>query len=441
MVTFLTNIKASRRQCSMRSAFRRLRIFIFNFLIFVFYFSGILRSDAQDTRQDIFDPAFRTLKVSVADDFWAQPVISLDSDQRIVVSFDELSDDWSELRYRLIHCNADWTPSRLLESEYLDGFNIADVDDWAFSTNTFVHYVNYRIVIPNESMNPLVSGNYLLQVFDRSDEDTVLLQARFSVSEQKMDIEGEASSRTDRGLNTEWQQLELALVPRGVKVGDPFNELLVEVTQNQNPHDVRSLTTPSRIDGDRIVFSHQPDLIFKAGNEFRRFESIRTNYTDLHVDSVRYVGPNYHVWLTPDFERADHEYSYDQTQQGRFLIREYNSTDSDLGADYITVHFTLATPQIIGADVYVEGEFTDWRRDERTRMRYDHNRQEYRLEIPLKQGSYNYRYTAVPVKGGKGDSSIIEGDKFETRNEYGVNVFYRPVGARADRLLTHAVFR
>lgn len=400
-----------------------------------------MAGERTDTRQQIFDPAFRTLKVSVADDFMAQPVVALGGDSRIVINFDEIGEDYSDLQYRLVHCNADWQPSRLLESEYLDGFNIADIEDWAFSSNTFVHYVNYQIEIPNPQMQPLASGNYLLQVFDREDEDNVLLQARFALAEQGLDVDARVSSRTDRGLNTEWQQMDLALSPSGMKVADPFSELTVEVTQNQNPYDVRTLTVPSRIEGTKIIYSHQPQLIFKAGNEFRRFESIRTNYTDMRVDSVRFMGRNYHVWLTPDQVRAESEYSYDQTQQGRFLVREYNASDSNLGADYVTVHFTLDAPEIIDADVYVEGEFTDWRHDERTRLRYDHDASLYRLEIPMKQGSYNYRYTASP-RGKNGysdekgsDPSIIEGNHYETRNEYGVRVYYRHPGDRADRLI------
>ena len=151
---------------------------------------------------------------------------------------------------------------------------------------------------------------------------------------------------------------------------------------------------------------------------------------------MRFLSRNYHAWLTPDRERASSEYSYDQTQQGRFLVREYNSTDSDLGADYVTVHFRLDEPEVVDADVYVEGEFNEFRHDASSRMRYDYGEGAYLLEIPLKQGSYNYRYTAVPRKGNRqADPSLIEGNKFETRNEYRVQVWYKPIGGRYSRLI------
>ena len=380
---------------------------------------------------------FRTLKVMKEGDFMSSPVIRLGSDEHIVINFDEWSEDYSDLQYRLVHCGPDWKPSGLLESEYLDGFNIADIDDWAFSSNTFVHFVNYRIEIPNEQMNPLLSGNYLLQIFERDNPDETLAEARFAVTEHSADIIGGVSARTDRGLNTEWQQIDLSVIPTDVTVSDPYSMLRVDITQNNAPYTTTTLRTPSRIEGKNIVYTHMPELIFKAGNEFRRFETVRTNYNDMNVDSMRFLSRNYHAWLTPDKERDSREYSFDRTQQGRFLVREYNSTDSDLGADYVTVHFRLQTPEVIDADVFVEGEFTGFRHGDATRMHYDYNEGAYLLEIPLKQGSYNYRYVAVPRHGDRHpDPGVIEGNKYETRNEYRVQVWYRPVGGRYDRLIS-----
>ena len=383
----------------------------------------------------------RTMKVMKEADFMAPPVIRLGSDERISVNFDEWSEDYSDLQYRLIHCGPDWKPSGLLESEYLDGFNIADIDDWAFSQNTFVHFVNYQVMIPNESINPQLSGNYIMQVFERDNPDETIGEARFSIAEHSADIIGGISSRTDRGLNTEWQQMELTVVPTDAAIDDPYSMLRIDITQNSAPYTTSTIRTPSRLEGKGIVYSHIPQLIFKAGNEFRRFETVRTNNNDMHVDSMRFLSRNYHAWLTPDSERDSRQYSYDQTQQGRFLVREYNSTDSDLGADYVTVHFRLDAPEVVDADVFVEGEFTGWRRDPSTRMTYDYRQGAYLLEMPLKQGSYNYRYVAVPRHGDRHpDPSVIEGNKHETRNEYRVQVWYRPVGARYDRLLADQTF-
>ncbi len=405
---------------------------LFGLAICLIYSPGV---SAADTQTKIFELRFRTLKVSNADDFYALPVVRLNSNDRIIITFDELGDDYSHLQYRLIHCGADWQPGRLLESEYLEGFNIADIGDYAFSSNTFVHYVNYRIEIPNEDMRPLLSGNYLLQVFPQDDPDETLLQARFQVSEGSMALEGEVSGRTDKGFNTVWQQASLRLHPGGFKLNNPYQDLMIKIKQNNREATSRTLTRPMSVYGEEIVYSHSPELIFPASNEYRRFETVRITGPGMHVDSTRFGDVNYHAYLMQDKGRADSPYIYDQTQRGRFLVRDYNSTDSDLGADYVTVHFTLDFPRLMNADIHLDGEMTSGLPPESTKLRFNESGMVYTLEIPLKQGSYNYQYVVVPREGSMPDPALIEGNKYETLNEYEVEVWYRPPGSRYDRLL------
>lgn len=388
-----------------------------------------------DTADGVFSRDVRTLSVRNADSFMSPPLIRLGTDDRIAVSFDIIGESHEYLRYRLLHCNADWQPSRLLESEYLDGFNEAEVADYAYSTNTFVHYVNYRIMIPNPDMSPLVGGNYLLQVYPESDPGEVLLQARFAVSENVMRVDGSLTSRTDKGFNTEFQQVGVAADASDMGGINPYQDIVVTVTQNNRPETTRAISHPLRVEGGVAVYEHDPALVFKAGNEYRRFETVRADYAGMHTDSVRFGASNWHAYLAADGVRADRDYAYDSTQHGRFLVDEYNSTDPDLGADYVTVHFTLDAPEVTGGEIYVDGDFTLHRFDESNRMRYDRQTGLYTAEIPLKQGSYNYQYVVVPYGGGYPDPSPVEGDKYETRNEYLVKVFLRTPGARADRLV------
>ena len=49
-----------------------------------------------------------------------EPILDLQKTDTLILSFDELDTDYKNYYYTLIHCNADWTPSDLLESEYLE---------------------------------------------------------------------------------------------------------------------------------------------------------------------------------------------------------------------------------------------------------------------------------------------------------------------------------
>lgn len=387
----------------------------------------------------ILNSRFRTLKAGREDIFMSPPIITLGSGEKLIFTFDEIGDEYSDLQYRLLHCNSDWKPSRLVESEYLEGFNNADVEDFAYSVNTFVHYVNYMIAIPNEDMRPIVSGNYLLEVFYRDDPDNVIIRAPFRIVENLVLPDAVCSTRTDMGVNDRWQQLSLTIDAGGYDIGNPYQDLIVEVIQNDREETARKLKAPIRIAGEKIVYEHSPELLFTASNEYRRFESTSNLFPGMNVDSLHYEGSNYHVWLRPDMPRASRNYEYDRTQHGRFLVKEYNSTDSNLGADYITVHFTLDSEEITGGEVYIDGEFTHGKFDRNNRMTYNREKGVYEAQIPLKQGAYNYQYLVRPLSGKPSSGSIIEGDKYETENEYGIYVYHRPPGARYDRLIGAAI--
>lgn len=395
-----------------------------------------------DTRTRIFNRKFMTLKTMADGNFMAPPVIRMNTDDRLIVSFDEIGEDNSFLEYRLLHCDRDWQPSRLIESEYVDGFNSQRIEDYENSYATFVHFVNYRIILPNDDMRILHSGNYLLQVYDPEEPDEVILQTRFQVSESAVSINGTSNSRTDRGHYSTWQQISMEIDTKGLGNINPYQDITVDVTQNMREETRRRLNGPLRVNGQVMVYEHQNDLIFPASNEYRRFESVSNSFAGLHVDSLRYMGSNYHVWLKPDQPRADKQYSYDRTQHGRFLVREYNATDSDLGADYITVNFRLEMDEIPDADIYVDGEFCQGLPDNANRMHYDPTLGAYTASIPLKQGAYNYQYVAVKHDGKqKADPAPVEGNKYETENEYNISVYFRPPGARADRLVgTHTIY-
>lgn len=401
--------------------------------------AGAQMSQAQ-TAEQIFENSFKTLRTVVNNDFMNPPVISLNGNDRLTISFDEVSDDPRQLQARLVHCNSDWSESRLQESEFLNGFNFTDIEDYAFSSNTFVHYVNYRLDLDSSSLLPIASGNYLLQVYDRDDTENVLLQSRFSVSEDLVAIAGGVTTRTDRGVNDRLQQLALRVNGNFAQLGNPYQDLIVRITQNRRPETTQTLSHPMRVENNAAMFEHDMRLIFPASNEYRRFEMVRTDMPGMNVDSIRFGGTNYHAWLATDHPRLWSEYNYDSTQFGRFLIREHNSTDSDLGADYITVHFTLDHPWLPDKDIYIDGDFTNHTFSKTNRMTYNPEKALYEIQLPLKQGAYNYQYVTAPHDLSQNPStSLTEGDKYETRNEYLVEVFLRTPMSRSDRMLGYTL--
>ncbi len=390
---------------------------------------------AEDTMTGVFAPEFKTLRVQLEGNDQALPVITLGGNERIEISFDELAEDRNYLRYSLVHCNADWQPSGLVDPEFIDGFNVADVEDYAFSEATTVHYVHYRISMPNDDMRITASGNYLLRVYPENEPEQTLLQARFSVTEYRMKVGASVTSRTDVDYNNRHQQLSVVVDTEDFNVHDVYNDIKVVVTQDGRVDNEVMLNAPMRVAGRKVYYEHLRPLIFKAGNEYRRMETVSTTYPGMGVEEVAYAAPYYHQLLYVDSPRVGQNYSYDQTQFGRFRVREYNSDDSDVEADYVVTHFSLAMPEQPNYDIFLDGDFTYRRFNPSSRMIYNREREMYEATLLLKQGAYNYQYLAVPSGSMKGETSVVEGDYYPTIHEYTIKVYCRVPSERYDRLV------
>ena len=394
-----------------------------------------------DTRIHIFDNNVHSLKVCLASNMYVPPVLMMNSDDRLLVNFDYLDYDVHYLRYSVTHCNADWQPSQLVESEYVSGFNYADIDDYAPSEATYVHYYNYQFTLPNSDMEFLVSGNYLLSVYEQDDPSKILFQTRFSVCEGKVSVFPQVSSRTDIEYNNRFQQVSFDIRYKPNQIKDPYSEFTCIVSQNSRDDNAVVVNRPTMVGVDHVTYEHNRDLIFAAGNEFRRFETVNAHNINMGVQSIRYYEPMYHAVLMVDEPRNELQYLYDKTQYGRFTIRNAEAFgENALQADYMITHFSLNTlGKLNGGNVWLYGEFLEGYPASQAMMNYDASSGCYTADLLLKQGAYNYMYLWVPDGTTVGQTSLIEGDHYETVNEYLVKVYDRPTGERYDRFVGYGV--
>lgn len=397
---------------------------------------GVLTLSAQPYRTTPLSPEVKSLQVEVVDRWLSPPIISLGSNEEIEIRFDRMEQDDTYYRYSLIHCNADWTPSSLSSMEYMVGFTSNDIDYWDYSFNTYAHYTHYSLRIPNEDVQLRVSGNYVVKVFPDTDPNAPILYACFSVYESGVQINAIATSITDIGHNTEYQQVEAQVNFAHFPIQNPHTDLRLYITQNGQPESEVVVSNPLYVRGNVIGYEHNRNMIFEAGNEYRRFEMASIRYAGVGIAAIRLIAPLYHATINTDYPRVNTSYRYDETQHGRYLVRESNATDSNLEADYFVVHFTLAmdTPLLDGA-IYLDGDFTYNKREDAYKMEYNYTTRQYEKELLLKQGAYNYQYLFVPHNRGKASLRRIEGNYYETSNDYLVKVFYRPFGERYDRLV------
>lgn len=387
------------------------------------------------TETVVFNPAFKSLQTKVNGNDQMPPVIVLGSDDVLEIEFDELSSERRYIRYELYHCDALWQRDTLLPSDYLDGFNEGLVDEYEMSSATLIQYIHYRIEVPNPDMHIRLSGNYLLRAYDENDPDETLFQARFSVVEPQLSASASVTTRTDIDYNREHQQLSLTVDMKDLPAGSAMNDLIVTVTQNGREDNRAVAKHPTLISGRTAVWEHCRQLIFPAGNEYHRMETVSTNYPGMHVEEIGFDDPYYIFRLVTDSPRREEPYLFDETQKGRFRIDKFDCTRPDTEAEYVMVLFTLDMPEMEGADIFIDGDMFQRRFSPESLMVYNRATGRYEASALLKQGSYNYGYLAVSHGSMRGDAGLIDGNKYQTANEYLVKVYYREPGGRYDRLV------
>ena len=374
------------------------------------------------------------------------------------VSFDEMSHDVHMYSYTVQMLNVGMSTASslndgmmqlndgLLSSEYLKGFPTADITDYAHSVNTTREYTHYRFLFPNEDMCLTKSGAYRLTVYEDGDPDKRVAEVDFCVVEPLVQMETKVRANTDIELNGRYQQIDIDVnVGRqhsSVSYQQP-SEFKLIVTQNNRADNSVLLTQPTFVEPHRLRYINNKALIFEGGNEYHHFDAFSCFYSGTGIDRVFHENGDYQVVLFPDHVTHG-QYIHEFDSDGRFLVNAERTSDSDTEAEYMWVHWTLPMekPFFDGA-LYVGGDFFNNQLSLRNRMQYDGDAKCYWLTALVKQGGYDYQYVFVPkeshqpsaVSYQKTTSQRVDGSYWQTENEYTVYVFWRPFGARYDRLV------
>lgn len=405
-------------------------------LLFLFYFALSIGAEAQVTYfTNVNNKQIKTLQVKIAGEMISEPYITLNGEDRIEINFDGLGSGYSNYAYNVIHCNADWTKSQLSPIEYMNGFQGMTIDDFANSMGTTTQYCNYQLLLPNDNIQFKVSGNYAIQVYQENNPNQIIFTACFSVVEPMVKVSASVSGNTDIDTNQSHQQVSFNILTQDFPITYPQTDLKIFVYQDNRRDNAVTGLQPMSILENQISYTYNRNLIFPAGNEYRRMEFLSSKFNGMHVENITYHNPYYNVDLMTDHKRSNQVYQYDQDQDGRFFIRCSACNDPDTEADYFIVHFALACNQLPGGNVYLNGELFNNVLDEKSQMAYNVETNQYEKAILLKQGSYNYQYLFVPTGSTVGQTGPIEGNYYQTENEYNIYVYYRPMGARYDRLI------
>lgn len=384
-----------------------------------------------------YAPSIQTVQLYPTGEDLAFPIIKLNSGMTLELHFDDLSGDFQNFAYTFIHCDAYWRPSDLMKQEYLRGFDVNYISDFALSINTRVPYIHYQLSFPNSDIQFTKSGNYLLIVYQNDDPEDLLLSRRFMISEEMVGIEMDVHRGTLVDTRDTHHEVDFIIHKNSYEIQNPFTDLAVIVLQNQRWDNAIVGLTPQFINGSQLVYNYEEENVFSGGNEFRFFDTKDLYNALQRVARISTRDSIFQVYITQDFDRSYTRYSTYFDINGHRRIRNQRGEDPLIESDYAEVHFRLNyNKDLPNGDLYLFGAFSDWQFLPSHKMMRDGSG--YSASLFLKQGYYNYSYLYLPDGAYNGQSDLIEGNYYETENEYAVLVYNRELGQRYDRLIGYA---
>jgi len=375
----------------------------------------------------------KTLLCHKKEDELSLPILNLNTDNQLLVSFDDLDADIKDYYYTIIHCNSDWTASDLMQSEYISGFTDEPITDYEFSFNTIQKYTHYTFNFPDDELKPILSGNYVFKIFEEGGE--TIAYKRFMILETKLTIEAQVRRATLADDRNTKHEIDFTIKHPNLVVTDPFADIKVTIKQNNKEDNAITGLTPIFVKNNELIYDYEDDNTFLGNNEFRHFDIKSLRFQSDRIKEITYDSTYNHVYLFNDRKRPFDRYSIEPDINGKFLIKSQEGWKTAIEADYAFVHFTLPVDHVSYGDMYVIGGFSDWQLKDEFRLRYNAKQRRYEGNIYIKQGYYNYHYALNDTITKRVDVSFIEGTHYQTRNDYYVYVYYRAIGDRYDRFV------
>lgn len=357
------------------------------------------------------------------------PLIELG--KTLAFSFDDINGDEADYYYKITHCNFDWSVSQLMKSEYLKGMDDQHLQDYENSFNTLQTYSHYRLTIPNSDLRITKTGNYFLEIYN--DDDELLFSKKFIMFQNRATVRTAIKRSRDLNFVNEKQVVQFSIKPQRDFFVNPKQTIKTLVFKNNNIDDCITNLKPQYTIGNELMYRYDQEAAFWAGNEYFNFDnkSIRGGNISIRGYALKDI---YHNYLYTNTSRNHEPYTYNPDINGGYVVRNLNVNNDDIEADYVSMHFSLENYENIGKrKVYVVGNFNNYALNDASEMTYNMERGIYENTSLIKQGFVNYKF--ITHTNNQVDHSFIDGNFYQTENEYTVLVYYKNLGDRYDKVV------
>ena len=363
------------------------------------------------------------------------PLFLINSSQILRLQFDDLQVNAKDLMYSFTHCNANWSVSDLHSSEFLNGFADNYIYNYDFSFTTKQSYVHYELAFPNNDFTFTKTGNYVITVYDPEANNAVLFTKRFMVYDTRLIIGAKVQQATlAEGRYTD-HEIDLTVRFTNIDYVNPIQDVHVAIYQGHRWDNPITDLRPSFVERKRLVYDFEEESSFEAGNEYRFFDTKSVRFNTERVQKIIYDSTDL-VLLYPDYPRANQAYSFYPDIEGYYVPNILEKNNPNIEADYVWVNFCLKqSPFVDEGSLYIYGGLTNWKIDESSLLEYNKEAECYETALLLKQGYYNYTYLYVTEKAQNPSTLSVDGNFYQTSQDYLVLVYLYDYEYGYDRLL------
>jgi hypothetical protein len=369
-----------------------------------------------------------------------EPFLILNSNEQLILRFDELDAEFNTYQYQFIHCNTNWEKSNLNEMDFISGFNDNYIENSEKSFNTHQQYVHYWTSFPNQDVSFLISGNYIINVYKDNNPEKSILTKKFFISEQTIFPEINISYPSNIDQKYYQQEVDFNLNYASSKIINPYSNIKVFVQQNHRTDNQISEIEPKFIRENKLVYDYDQENVFDGGNEFR-YINLTSFQTEIDkIAKAELTDSTYEITLEADERRTYKRYLEKPDINGKLLIKTVDGQDWNTEGDYANVKFSLPYRNTLNqGDLYIYGQISNWKISPEYQLKYHSATATYQKDLFLKNGYYNYLYLYVSDTAKSADIRHVEGSHFDTENEYLFKVYYSDPGDFYDRLLLYHV--
>lgn len=376
--------------------------------------------------------AVRTIQLYQGDRERALPILPLGGGPPLTLEFDLMARSGRPLSVYFYHADRSWRRD-LVPAQYLTGFQRDDLLDYASSRGTEVPYVHYTYQFPNEDVGFRLSGNYVVRVTEQGQEDEVLFEKPFFVTEQAGPLDLGLRDLVVSGQAQPSLVPTARFTPPSSLQGQPFDYTVCFV-RDADFNAPRCSARAQLAEQPRLVFDLPPGQAFApaAADYFLDLSALRIGGEIEGTDFT--VGGPPRVILEPDYARFAGA-GLDSLLLGQPVVEAAvrDVPDPDLSAEYALVQFSFVPPeeQALGGGVYLMGSFGSGPTVPADTLAWVPERARYEGEVLIKQGRYEYRYASPDPRLGR----VLERALTRQGSGYLAFVYYDDMGEGTDRLL------